>query len=145
MKLEKINADIVKKYYKGDGRFMVGAYNTERIGITYDGIVMYIISLEDWLYDTSKLLKGGETTSQIPRMVNDALEGSLDAVLTGVMMKQDKNTLYELKTEKFNVYINGRFLRNFDKVCTFKCKSPKSPVVVYEDGNIAGFILPVKI
>lgn len=143
MKLKNINADIVKAY-SSDGRLMVGYYDTEHIGITYDGVTMYILKTDDFLFDTVKLLKGRETTSQIPRMINDALDGSLDAVLTGVMVAHEKSTLYELKTETFNVYIDGKFLRNFDKVCTFKCKSPKSPVVVYEDGNLAGFILPVK-
>ena len=145
MNLKNINTEIVKGYSKEYVRFMVGAYDNEHIGITCDGATLWILKLEDYIFNTSKLLKGKETTSQIPRIINDAIDGSLDVTLTGVMMKQDKKTLCELKCEKFNVYIDGRYLRNFDKVCTFKCKSPKSPVVVYEDGNIAGLILPVKI
>ena len=144
MKLDKINAEIVKAYSKKNARFLVGAYDNAHVGISCDGVTLYVLKLEDYIYDTSKLLKGKETTSQIRNIIDGALVGSLDAVLTGVMVEQDKKTLYELKTEKFNVYIDGKFLRNFDKVCTFKCKSPISPVVVYEDGNIAGVIMPVK-
>ena len=142
MKLKNINADIVKAH-GNDSRLMVGYYDTEHIGITYDGVAMYILKTDDFLFDTVKLLRGREATSQIPRVINDALDGALDAVLTGVMIAQNKKTLYELKTEKFSVYIDGKFLRNFDKVCTFKCTSPKSPVVVYEEKNLAGVILPV--
>lgn len=50
-----------------------------------------------------------------------------------------------LKSENYEVVVNEKLLKNFDKNCTFRLSGDRSPVYIYEGCVLAGVILPLVI
>ena len=48
-----------------------------------------------------------------------------------------------LKSEKYEVLINEKLLKNFDKNCTFHLSGDLSPVYIYEGCVLVGVVLPI--
>ena len=144
MKLKNINAEIVKAYHKTNARFLIGKYDSDKFIISYDGVVAYIIASDDFIFNTTKLLRGDSFVDRLSLTVDNASVKAEEVTLTDNLKIQDKRELVELKNDTVSVWINRKLLNNFEPT-RFYCKSPKSPVVVYEGEDIAGIILPVRI
>lgn len=136
MNLNNILTGICKAFVKKQ-RFIYGDLG-DRVGVSYDGFHAYFIHKTDFPFDQTKLGLPVDWKALLPK-------NSTDATLTNELMSKDKVTLQKVTDGKIEVWINTAFLKNFDKSATFKITGEKSPILVFEDDNMVGLILPVRV
>lgn len=140
MNTAKILADVCKTFLN-EKRLMVGDYDDQFVGVSTDGFVLYLLKQSEFPFDRATLLRG---RSQVD-LKNVIPAESAAAVLTDEMMKKDIRTVRKVTDGNLNVWIDTKFLKNFDKCATFQITGEKSGVLVYESEKLAGMILPVRI
>lgn len=147
MKTNKIVIDLLKQIYKNKDvmRIMYG-FEGDYIYLSPDGYVGYKIPNKDFFIDMKKAVPDRVPIENIvKKYLND--KNHEDAFLTNDIKKVDKVkcTAIKISNDKTCVWVNEKFLKEFDKDCTFKILSPKSPIFIYENEEMAGFVMPIKI
>lgn len=135
MKLGKIDDKIIKS--KNDKIYMQKDEN--KIYVT-DGIVVFIIKEKDFIFDINKF-KHPDIKSIIYNDIELSLE---DATVDKVYLDTDKKQYAILKGEEHEVTINNKCLSYFNTDCTFKIQEELKPVIVYENDEVVGVIMPIK-
>ena len=148
----KIQTDILKALCKDNVNKVL-----RRVAKSGDGNEIYLICgdmashfyiLEkDFLFlDYERLVdKAGELQNNT---LQNILKGADEAEL-GEKTKQleyisaIKGNGVFLKSENYEVVVDEKLLKNFDKNCTFHLSGDKSPVYIYEGCVLAGVILPL--
>lgn len=83
----------------------------------------------------------------IKRLLNDTKFNKVDLALTSDMKMVQKDIVQKLEStdkEKIEVWLNTKFLKNFENP-TFRGSDGISPVVVFEENEIVGVVLPVRM
>ena len=140
MDYNAINTAISKAYYK-DARISVSYFEDMILAVTTDGIVMWFIPNKEFLFDREKITRGKDSLD-VKRLVD--LNGYKDAVKTEKLVVRDKKTLVIFESGDIEVFVDTKLLKTFDKTATFKVKSCKSPVFVYEENKLVGLIMPTR-
>lgn len=134
-----INTLISKSFYTG-GKIIFGSYDENTVGVTTDGFVMYLIPEKDFIFDKVKL---NRAPTDVKRLINT--QGYEDAVRSNESIAADKKTLAIFKNDNVEVFVNLKLLKAFDnRTSTYKIKSPQTPVLVYENNILVGFVMPTK-
>lgn len=110
------------------------------------GSHFYILEKDFLFLDYERLVdKAGELQNNI---LQNILKGADEAEL-GEKTKQleyisaiKRNGVF-LKSENYEVVVDEKLLKNFDKNCTFHLSGDLSPVYIYEGCVLAGVILPL--
>ena len=110
------------------------------------GSHFYILEKDFLFLDYERLVdKAGELQTNT---LQNILKGADEAEL-GEKTKQleyisaIKGNGVFLKSENYEVVVDEKLLKNFDKNCTFHLSGDKSPVYIYEGCVLAGVILPL--
>lgn len=110
------------------------------------GSHFYILEKDFLFLDYERLVdKAGELQSNT---LQNILKGADEAEL-GEKTKQleyipaIKRNVVFLKSENYEVAVDEKLLKNFDKNCTFHLSGDLSPVYIYEGCVLAGVILPL--
>ena len=110
------------------------------------GSHFYILEKDFFFLDYERLVdKAGELQNNT---LQNILKGADEAEL-GEKTKQleyisaIKGNGVFLKSENYEVVVDEKLLKNFDKNCTFHLSGDLSPVYIYEGCVLAGVILPL--
>lgn len=142
MNLNAINT-LISKTFNADKRFMLGHYGSEHIAISTDGVSVYIIPEKLFIFDKDKLVKSGSSVMSDMRKII-AVDGYTNAVKLDTIIVKNKDAIATIKNDSVEAWINVKHLKNFDSSAEFQIKSDKSPVLVYEYGDLVGAILPIR-
>ena len=148
----KVQTDILKAVCKGNAhkvlRYVAKSLDENEIYLICgdNGSHLYILEKEIFFLDYEKLVdKVGEVQSHI---IQNILKG-VDKAELGcrtdqlIYIESIKGNGVILKSEKYEVVVNEKFFKNFDKNCTFYLSGELSPVYIYEGCVLAGVILPI--
>ena len=110
------------------------------------GSHFYILEKDFFFLDYERLVdKAGElqnnTLQNILKGADEAEPGYRTEQL--IYMGSIKGNGVFLKSENYEVVVDEKLLKNFDKNCTFHLSGDKSPVYIYEGCVLAGVILPL--
>ena len=148
----KVQTDILKALCKGNVhkvlRFVAKSVDGNKIYLICgdNGSHFYILEKDYFFLDYEILVdKAGEVQSYT---IDNILKGVEKAELgyrTNKLIYIDsiKGNGVILKSENYEVVVNEKFLKNFDKNCTFHLSGDLSPIYIYEGYVLAGVILPI--
>lgn len=132
MKVRKINEEFLKIYYK-KGKIYYEKY--EDYILLSDSYRIYKIKNDECILD---LIKFKEINLHNFLDRQDYILGNItDNIIDG------KIKLRKITTEDFDVYINDNYLKLFDNPIV-KVRADNEPILVYENDEIVGLILPIK-
>lgn len=133
MKVRKINEEFLKIYYRKE-KIYYEKY--EDYILLSDSYRIYKIKNDDCILDLTKF-KEISLHKFLDRQ--DYIVGNItDNIIDG------KIKLRKITTEDFDVYINDNYLKLFDNPIV-KVRADNEPILVYENDEIVGLILPIKI
>ena len=147
----KVQTDILKALCKGNVhkvlRFVAKSLDGNEIYlICGGGSHLYIIEKNLLFLDYEMLVdKVGELQSSTLQNILKGADKSEHGYKTDqlIYIESIKGNGVILKSEKYEVVVNEKFLKNFDKNCTFQLSGELAPVYIYEGGVLAGVILPI--
>lgn len=146
----KLNQQIVAAWMKSDNGVHMGKLQQpeecEKLVFTVNnGAVLYIIPqlLCPFDYDQlSCVFKGFVPVPIIDRMVGGEKE---TGTVTGITMKQGTKTLMQIKGDTVTVWVDKKLTELFDRKAEYRLgRGDKSPLTVYENGQLVGIVCPVK-
>lgn len=155
MKIEKIQTELLKAAVKKittSKNFTWNIAYDENENIVYitDGHMVMNIPGNQFVLDVDMIAKvsgraliNASTFKSFYKQESDAKAG----VASNEMKKLDKITVAKIRTEhedKF-AWLDTKYLKYFDNISHFGVIDEKSPVFVYEDDQLVGVILPVKV
>lgn len=143
MKIEKIFNEIIRDIVNLNPiRYRI-AFDAESVSI-FNGSVLYKIPLKKWLLDFDKLNMKQSGNPLASFNERDFERG----ILTGnIKRHKDNKTNKMLNFVEFKnqsdelIYVNEAFLKYFDGDC-FNVKGVHDPVLIYENGDMAGVVMP---
>ena len=106
----------------------------------------YILEKNILFLDYERLVdKAGELQSNTLQNILKGVDKAEPGYRTNqlIYMESIKGNGVFLKSENYDVVVNEKFLKNFDKNCTFYLSGELSPVYIYEGSVLAGVILPI--
>ena len=106
----------------------------------------YILKKEFFFLDYEKLVdKVGDLQSHVLENILKGVDKAELGNKTDQLIYIDaiKGNGVILKSEKYEVVVNEKLLKNFDKNCTFYLSGDLAPVYIYEGCVLAGVILPI--
>ena len=134
MKVRKINEEFLKIYYRKKKIYY------EKYGVYIllsDSYRIYKIKNDDCILDLTKFKKIN-LLDFLDRQDQDYIVGNItDNIIDG------KIKLRKITTEDFDVYINDNYLKLFDNPIV-KVRADNEPILVYENDEIVGLILPIE-
>lgn len=134
MKVRKINEEFLKIYYRKKKIYY------EKYGVYIllsDSYRIYKIKNDDCILDLTKFKKIN-LLDFLDRQDQDYIVGNItDNIIDG------KIKLRKITTEDFDVYIDDNYLKLFDNP-TVKVRANKESILVYENDEIVGLILPIE-
>ena len=139
MKISKINKEFLNLYYKKKLIAYELDYDNGKVYLT-DIYRLYIINMEDMALNF-QLFK----PVSLKQLIDDT--GYVDGIITNTIYNYKDN--YRLitgligKDNLLHIKVNDKFLDLFDNP-EVKIKDNKSPVLVYENNEIVGLVIPVK-
>ena len=106
----------------------------------------YILEKENFFLDYEKLVDEvgvlqSHTIQNILKDIDKSEQGYRTDQL--IYIESIKGNGVILKSEKYEVVVNEKLLKNFDKNCTFHLSGDLSPVYIYEGCDLAGVVLPI--
>ena len=148
----KVQTDILKAVCKGNAhkvlRFVAKSLDGNEIYLICgeNASHFYILEKENFFLDYEKLVdEVGEVQSHT---IQNILKG-IDKTELGyrtdqlIYIENIKGNGVILKSEKYEVIVNEKLLKNFDKNCTFYLSGDLSPVYIYEGVVLTGVVLPI--
>lgn len=135
MKLAKINKEFLDLYYK---KKLVAYELDEENGKVYltDSYRMYIINYEDFIFRFDLFRRVTLKPLLSEDGYNEAEFTNNFKSINGIIYRMIRNDNNEL-------YVNNKYLDLFDNF-TLKIKDNKSPVLVYENEELKGLVLPIR-
>ena len=142
MKITKIMTDLLKAVEKKKTINYLYGMDDEYIYLFVGGHKIFKIHKELFLIDLSKALPDKSPLENPSKFFKDY---NFDEAWKTDELKilDNKITAIKLVSENSHVWINEKFLKDYDSNCTFKISNIKSPVFVYENEIIVGLILPI--
>ena len=148
----KVQTDILKAVCKGNVHKVLRSVSKSLDGneiylICGDrGSHFYILEKENFFLDYEKLVdKVGDLQSHTIQIILKGIDKSEQGYKTDqlIYIPSIKGNGVILKSEKYEVVVNEKLLKNFDKNCTFHLSGDLSPVYIYEGCVLAGVVLPI--
>ena len=148
----KVQTDILKAVCKGNVHKVLRSVAKSLDGneiylICGDmGSHFYILEKDFFFLDYEKLVdEVGELQSHIIQNILKGIDKSELGYRTDqlIYIEDIKGNGVILKSEKYEVVVNEKLLKNFDKNCTFHLSGDLSPVYIYEGCVLAGVVLPI--
>lgn len=136
MKIKKINKEFLDLYYKKKLIAYELDHDNGKVYLT-DSYRLYIINMEDMALNF-QLFK----PVSLKKLIDDT--DYIDGIITNTIYNDNDN--YRLITGKdnlLNIKVNDKYLDLFDNP-EVKIKDNKSPVLVYENNEIVGLVMPIK-
>ena len=148
----KVQSDILKAVCKGNVhkvlRCVAKSLDGNEIYLVCGdrGSHFYILEKENFFLDYEKLVDivgdlQSHTIQNILKGVDKAEPGYRTDQL--IYIEDIKGNGVILKSEKYEVVVNEKLLKNFDKNCTFYLSGDLSTVYIYEGCVLAGVVLPL--
>lgn len=152
MKFDKIQQEILKAAFKRDETHNEKCFQwlhfetDDNVCVVDHGVAIYIIPKKHWYLDIEKVFE------KPPVQLQDLLKEQWDAKEVDDLMieKQiptDKHSVRVFKGREEDspeIWIDVRLLKVFDlDWCTFKGTKHNAPLFVYENGELAGAVLPI--
>ena len=147
MKIEKILSEIIRDVVNlNPVRYRI-AFDAESVSV-FNESVLYKIPLKKWLLDFDKLnMKQYPGNPMLSLKKYDFERGILTGNIKRHKDEKTKKMLYlvELKNQSGElIYVNEALLKYFDGDC-FNVKGVHDPVLIYENGDLAGIVCPYNI
>ena len=148
----KVQTDILKAVCKGNVHNVLRSVAKSLDGneiylICGDtGSHFYILKKDFFFLDYEKLVdKVGELQSHVIQNILKGIDKAEPGHRTDqlIYLENIKGNGVILKSEKYEVVVNEKLLRNFDKNCTFHLSGDLAPVYIYEGCVLAGVVLPI--
>ena len=148
----KIQTDILKALCKDNIRKVLQCVSRSEDGNKIylicgdNGSHFYILEKDFFFLDYEMLVdKVGELQSNTLDKILKGIDKSELGYKTDQLIHIEtiKGNGVFLKSEKYEVVVNEKFLKNFDKNCTFYLSGDLAPVYIYEGYVLAGVILPI--
>ena len=148
----KVQTDILKAVCKGNAhkilRFVGKSLDGNEIYLICgdNGSHLYILEKAIFFLDYEKLVNEvGEVQSYTIQNILKGVDKAELAYRTDqlIYIETIKGNGVILKSEKYEVVVNEKFLKNFDKNCTFYLSGDLAPVYIYEGCDLAGVVLPI--
>lgn len=136
MNLKKINNEVVRLYHSKSETVIVQRVD-DKVYVT-DKYVAFILNDSDFIFDTNKF-----KTADIKSIVENDLRLPLEDVHIDKIVLEDKKQYAILKNENIEAMINNKYLSYFNDNCVLKVIDEKHPVIVYENDEVVGIILPI--
>lgn len=143
MKKFNIQRDYLKKMINGD---YVGFQEDEKFIYLCDGVIAHKFLKEECFLNFGNSAENIKELD-IKRLLNDTKFNKVDLALTSDMRTVQRNIVQKLEStdkDKIEVWLNTKFLKNFENP-TFRGSDGISPVIVFEENEIVGCILPVRM
>lgn len=136
MKLKKINKEFMDLYYK---KKLIAMEFDEESGKIYltDSYKLFVIKFEDFIFRFDLFRE-----VSLKHFLDDS--NYVDGVITNGLYTSNKVDLRIINSKDglINIKVNNKYLEFFDNP-EIKVKDEKSPVLIYENGECVGLILPV--
>ena len=148
----KVQTDILKAVCKGNVhkvlRCVAKSLDGNKIYLVCGdkGSHFYILEKDFFFLDYEKLVdKVGDLQSHTIQSILKGIDKAELGYRTGqlIYIENIKGNGVILKSEKYEVVVNEKLLKNFDKNCTFHLSGDLAPVYIYEGYVLAGVILPI--
>lgn len=139
MKINKINKEFLDLYYK---KKLIACEIDDYYGKVYltDSYRLFILNIED-LALKLQLFR----TCNLKKLLDDT--GYEDGIITNGLVEtetsKEKFTIRIIKNDNITVNVNDKYLKLFDNP-KVKIKDDHSPVLIYENDELVGLILPIK-
>lgn len=148
MNYQKIQSDILKALCKGNVsnvlRDLVESEDGEKIYLIYGS--HFLVLDKDIFFLDLKNKFTGNTGKVIQNIIQGADNAEVGRKTNHIeYIPAIKGNAVFLKSEKYEVLVDEKILKNFDKDCTFYLSGDRSPIYVYEGlDNLAGVVLPLE-
>ena len=148
----KVQTDILKAVCKGNAhkvlRFVSKSLDGNEIYLICGdiGSHFYILEKKIFFLDYEKLLdEVGEVQSHTIQNILKGVDKSEQSYRKNqlIYIESIKGNGVILKSEKYEVLVNEKLLKNFDKNCTFYLSGDLSAVYIYESCVLVGVVLPI--
>lgn len=135
MKINKINKEFLDLYYK---KKLVAYEFDEETGKVYltDSYRMYVINYEDFIFRFDLFRK-----CSLKNLLND--DGYYDAELSDTFETINNILCRILYVKDKIIKVNNKYFDLFDNF-TLKAKDERSPILVYENEDFKGLVMPIK-
>ena len=136
MKVQKLNKELLNLYYKKDKKIYAQLVH-DKVYVT-DSYRAWILKYDDFILDMNKL-----KTTDLAHFFNE--DGYIEGIKTNKLTEIEGTVGVYLTSEEndFEVLINQKYLDMFENY-TLKIKSEITPVLVYENDEPVGLILPIR-
>ena len=138
MKEIKVQQDVLA-LVQTPNRVRFGMLKDGRMGVTIDGIAVYIIYSDNVFIDTTKF-----QTIDLQKIFDD-IYNSKDIVPTGVSTLKLKDTLKEFKNDDTTAYFNEKLFKYFDSKKKLTYSYHKNKLFVFENGELVGLVLETRV
>lgn len=149
MKLKNIFTEIitekVKEMNEKPSKYVVGSWTDgdgviEGYAYTQKGYIMYLFTLDQWVFDNSKFKLNKRVGNLIQHYIKDPHKASK----SGAIKERPDGTLavefIDHETEELHL-VNKDLLKNLDKDTTFKICN--KAVLAYEDDRLVAIIMTI--
>lgn len=146
----KLNQQIVAAWMKQDDSVHMGKLQQsdecEKLVFAMNhSSVLYIVPEYFCPFDYDQLsvvFKKCDPKPIIDRMVRGEKE---TGTVTGITMKQGTKTLMQIKGDTVTAWVDKKLTELFDRKAEYRLgRGDKSPLTVYENGQLVGIVCPVK-
>jgi hypothetical protein len=127
--------------FKKNPRVLHESLEDDKIMISPDGFVAFVINEKDFKLDANKL--GGEPTQIMSALIKQRDNAKPAEIVGYIDHPTNKGEVAQIKNDETFTYVDKKYLKYFEKDATFSIVSPKSQVYVYEYENFVGFIMPI--
>ena len=148
----KVQTDILKAVCKGNVHKVLRSVAKSSDGneiylICGDvGSHFYILEKEKFFLDYEKLVdEVGDLQSHIIQNILKGIDNAEQGYRTDqlIYIPSIKGNGVILKSEKYEVVVNEKLLKNFDQNCTFHLSGDLAPIYIYEGYVLVGVVLPI--
>lgn len=150
MNKKMISKTILEAYYRSEiGKSnlpMIGTFK-DQVAVCPDGYRVFIMDKKDFIFDTEILMRGKTLVDFTKSLPKDGYKPAHKTdELRAFNCVRAKETAVKIANSTSYVWINAQYLKPYDsKDVTFEIVDQKRPVLVYEEGILVGFILPLTV
>lgn len=137
MKVKKLNKELLNLYYQTDKKIYAQIVH-DYVYVT-DSFRIWKLKYDDFMLDMNKL-----KTIDLAHFFNE--DGYIPAYKENRLVEYEDRTIGVYLTSEesdFEVLINKKYLDMFENY-TLKIKGEREPVLVYENNELVGLIVPMK-
>lgn len=120
MNVTKIMTDLLKLVDKKKTQTCNYGVDKRYVYITFQGHSMFKIDRDLFLIDLEKALPDKRPLTNPGEMFNVNKVDLEDAIKSKEIRRFDKTTVVKLVSDNYQTWINERYLKEFDKRCSFK-------------------------